>query len=73
MPKIKIPGITNLATKATLNTEATEIESKTPYTTSFITTPEFYKLAEISFHVRMKEAKKSLAGDDDDEMFLWYG
>ena len=35
---------TILATKATLNTKAAEIENKMPDNTGFITTPEFNKL-----------------------------
>ena len=48
-------------TKATLNTEVTEIENKVPDTTGFITTPEFNRLTKISFVAKMKQAAKILA------------
>ena len=47
-------------TKATLNTEVTEIENKVPDTTGFITTPEFNRLTKISFGAKMKQAAKIL-------------
>ena len=37
----KKPCIANLATKAALNTKATEIENKIPFTKGFIINPEF--------------------------------
>ena len=49
----KIPGITNLATKAAFNTKDTEIENKIPDTTNFITSPEFNRLAKISFDEKL--------------------
>ena len=55
-----MPGITNLATKAILNTQATEIENKIADTTGFITSPEFNRIAKIIFDATMKEAAKSL-------------
>ena len=55
-----MPGITNLATKAILNTQATETENKIPDNTDFITSPEFNKIKKIFFDARMKEAAESL-------------
>ena len=49
----RIPGITNLATKAAFNTKDTEIENKIPDTTNFITSPEFNRLAKISFDEKL--------------------
>ena len=57
----KIPGITNQVAKAALNEKATEINSKIPDSTGFITTPEFNRLAKISFDARTKEVAKNLA------------
>ena len=51
--KNKIPGITNLVTKAAFNTKDTEIENKIPDTTNFITSPEFSRLAKISFDEKL--------------------
>ena len=51
-----------MATKAALNTKATEIENKLlDDTTGFITTLEFNRLTNISFDVRIIEAAKILA------------
>ena len=47
-----MPDITNLATKATLNTKATEIENKIPATRNFINTQEFDRSAKIGFSER---------------------
>ena len=58
---IYIFDITNLATKAALNTKATEIGNKILYSTSFITRPEFNRLTKINFNARMKQEAKSLA------------
>ena len=44
-----------------MNTKATEIETKIPDTAGFITTPEFKRLAKISFNAIMKEEVKSIA------------
>ena len=57
---INISGIVNRATKAALNTKATDIENKTPDTKGFITPPEFSKLTKIHFDARMKETTKRL-------------
>lgn len=53
--------VTTAAPKTTLNTNATEIENKIPDATNLMTTPEFYRLAKISFDTRMKETAKRLA------------
>ena len=51
-----------MATKAALNTKATEIENKLrDDTTDFITTLEFNRLTNISFDVRIIEAAKIFA------------
>ena len=55
-----MPGITNLAAKAALNIQITEIKNKVPDTTGFITTPEFNRLRKITFDAKMKEETKSL-------------
>ena len=57
----KIPDITNLVTKVTLNTKATEIENKILDTIGFIGGSEVNRLTKIIFDARMKEATKSLA------------
>ena len=57
----KITGITNLATKASLNKKVTEIGNKISDTIGFITTPEFNRLTKISFDARIKQEAKSLA------------
>ena len=57
----KILGITNLATKAALNTEATRIENKMAYTITLITTPEISRLTKILFDARIKVAAKLFA------------
>ena len=54
----KIPETTNLATKAALNTKATETENKISDTTGFI---DFNRLAKISFDAKLKKYEKSLA------------
>ena len=59
--KLNCPDIIDLATKAALNLKAAETENKRPNTSSFITTPEFNRLTNISFDARMKEAEKILA------------
>ena len=56
-----MPGITNLAAKAALNIKITEIKTKVPGTTGFITTHEFNRVRKITFDAKMKEATKSLA------------
>ena len=53
----KILGITNLATKAALNTEATGIENRMADAISLITTPEFNRLTKIRFDARKVAAK----------------
>ena len=53
-----MPGITNLATKAVLNTKAIEIQSKIPDTSHFINTQEFDRLTKISFDARIKKNRK---------------
>ena len=55
-----MPGITNLAAKAALNIQITEIKNKVPDTIGFITTPEFNRLRKITFDAKMKEETKSL-------------
>ena len=55
-----MPGITNLAAKAALNIQITEIKNKVPDTTGFITTPEFNRSRKITFDAKMKEETKSL-------------
>ena len=57
----KILGITNLATKAALNTEATRIENKMAYTITLITTPEISRLTKILFDARIKVVAKLFA------------
>ena len=61
----KIPSITRLVTtiapKTTLNIKAREIENKILDTTNSMTTPEFYRLAKMSFDARIKKVAKSLA------------
>ena len=49
----KITDITNVATKAGI--QKPEIENKIPYTTGFITTPEFNRLTKMSFDSKMKK------------------
>ena len=61
MIKNKILNITNLTTKATLNTKAAGIENQILKTTSFITTPEFKRLVRIHCDASMKQEAKSLA------------
>lgn len=56
----KIPGVTNLATKAVHNAKATETENKITNTTDFITTPEFNILTEIGFDSKLKNQIKLL-------------
>ena len=56
--------ISNLATKAALNTKATYIESKIPDTTDFVTAPEFNGLTKITFGARIIKAKKSLCEEN---------
>lgn len=51
----KITGITNLATKASLNKKVTEIGNKISDTTGFTTTPEVNRLT------RIKQEAKSFA------------
>ena len=53
----KIPDITDLATKASLDTKATKIELKYLILVILL----FNRLTKISFDARMKEAGKSLA------------
>ena len=65
----EIPDITNLATKAALNTKATEIKNKIRDTAGFITTLEFNKLTKLSFHARMKQAR-SLANKLEQTLLL---
>ena len=55
----KISDFINLATKADLNTKATDIKNKIPNSSSLITTPEFNGLTKISFDESVKEAEKS--------------
>ena len=62
--KLKIKhliNITSQATKASLNTKTTKIESKIPKTTGFVTTPNFNRLKKVSLGLRMTEAEKFLA------------
>ena len=61
-----------VAARDALNTKDTEIESKIPDTTAFITPPEFNTLTKISFDARMKEATKSLACDFKEILLLIY-
>lgn len=56
----KIPGVTNLATKAVHNAKTTETENKITNTTDFITTPEFNILTEIGFDSKLKNQIKLL-------------
>ena len=50
--KKKQPDITNLDTKISLNTKATETENKIPDTTSFLTTPEINRLTKIGLMLK---------------------
>ena len=61
-----------VAARDALNTKDTEIESKIPDTTAFITPPEFNTLTKTSFDARMKEATKSLACDFKEMLLLIY-
>ena len=54
----KTPEITNLAITATLDTKATEIENKIPDITNFITSPEFNRLAKVSFDAEIKKTSQ---------------
>lgn len=56
----KIPGVTNLATKAVHNAKTTKTENKITNTTDFITTPEFNILTEIGFDSKLKNQIKLL-------------
>ena len=56
----KIPGVTNLATKAVHNAKTIETENKITNTTDFITTPEFNILTEIGFDSKLKNQIKLL-------------
>ena len=47
-----MPGITNLAAKAALNIKITEIKTKVPGTTGFITTHEFNRVRKITFDAK---------------------
>ena len=53
--------ITNLGTKAALNTKVTENKKEIPGKSAFSATSKFSRLGKISFNVRMKEATKILA------------
>ena len=56
----KIPGVTNLATKAVKKEKTTETENKITNTTDFITTPELNILTEIGFDSKLKNQIKLL-------------
>ena len=60
----------NLATKAPLNKNVTEIE-KTPDTSSFIVTHKFNKLTKISHDARITEAAENLASKSKMKNTLW--
>ena len=65
----KIPDITCLTSKPALNTKVIETE-KIPDTTSFITAPEFNRLAKISFNARIKKAVKNLVSKTQEDNTL---
>ena len=56
----KIPGVTNLAINAGLNTKTTGTENKILDTTGFITTPEFNRLIK-KIDATVKQEAKILA------------
>ena len=58
-------NITNLVTKAALNTKATEIEHEILDISHFINTQELNGLTKITFDPRMKGEEKSLASKTD--------
>lgn len=51
--------ITNLVTKVSPNTKATDTENKIPGTKGFITTPEFNMVTKMNFFARMKQVEKN--------------
>ena len=65
----KMPDITCLTSKLALNTKVIETE-KMPDTTSFMTTPEFNRLAKISFNARIKKAVKNLVSKTQEDNTL---
>ena len=59
---IQLSDVNNLVTKDIVNTKTTEIQSKTPDTQAFITTPDFNWLTTINFEAKMKEETSCLSG-----------
>ena len=52
---IQLSDVNNLVTKDVVNTKTTEIQSKTPDTQAFITTPDFNWLTTINFEAKWKK------------------
>lgn len=49
-----MPDVTNLPTKANLNTKATEIKRKIHDTSKFINSREFNRLSKINLNAKMQ-------------------